>query len=373
MRIRAGGRYAPTRDAAAAVDRTRRPLPSSAESACMIRADIAIAALDDDTAQRLRIAATLLAAYRIRAVVRDWDGTRCNVLVADHADTYGRQAYEIARRRETPVLLFNPTDQTRIPGVTCADPASVASTLAVALRDLLGAPQAETPATAAQAAPAASPATASATAAPAAPSERTQAATSALCRLTSPEFEGRPVDATLRGRTLHIRPAQGRIYAPSLSDLLSARDSLGQTDWTLQTVAANDRSVELGDGVSRSLEAFLLQAAFQSKTRLPEFPPGRYRLRDWPDIGSAPELIGALKIANALLRGAGSAEQLAAQCDLPLGDVNAALWAYRAAGLLETEGSKGVFTAVHERPQDAGRLGGLLARIASHFGLSRAS
>lgn len=336
----------------------------------MIRADIAIAALDEDTGQRLRIAATLLAAYRIRAVVRDWDGTRCNVLVADHADAYGRQAFQIARRRETPVLLFNPTDQTRIPGVTYADPASVASTLAVALRDLLGAPHPETQASSGHTAPAASPAAAIAVSTS---SERAQAATSALCRLTSPEFEGRPVDATLRGRTLHIRPAQGRIYAPSLSDLLSARDSLGQADWTLQTVAANDRSVELGDGASRSLEAFLLQAAFHSKTHLPEFPPGRYRLRDWPDIGSAPELIGALKIANALLRGAASAALLAAQCDLPISDVNAALWAYRASGLLETEGGDGVFTTVDERTQDGGRLGGLLARIASHFGLSRAS
>lgn len=346
--------------------------PANADSTHMIRADIAIAALDEDTMQRLRIAASLLAAYRIQARVRDWDGTRCSVLVADHADAYGRQASDIARRRQTPVLLFNAPQHAPAPGVGYADPASVASTLAAALRELLGDKTADAPAPAApQAAPQAEKAQPPAPS-PAAAPERLPAVASTLCRLTTPEFQGRAVDATLRGRTIHIRPAEGRIYAPSLSDLLSARDSLGQSDWTLHAVGDHDSARPAHDGASRSLEAFLLQAAYHSRAHLPDFPPGHYRLSDWPDIGSAPEHIGALKIARALLRGPADAERLGASCEVPPCEVNAALWAYRAAGLLETEGGVGAFTTMEDRPPEGRRLGGLLARIATHFGLSRA-
>ena len=55
----------------------------------MLRADIATAALSEQAEQRVRIAASLLAAWRVRGQVRSWDGTRCTLLVADIADTYG--------------------------------------------------------------------------------------------------------------------------------------------------------------------------------------------------------------------------------------------------------------------------------------------
>lgn len=308
----------------------------------MLRADIAIAALDEQIEQRIRIAAQLLAAYRIKAVVRAWDGTRCSLLAADLSDTYGRQACQRALSRGTPVLAFSAdAAQAQEPGVICATEASLAPALAHAMRDLLQPTVSETTQT---------------TVAGPQP---------ALCRLTDPEFSGRAVDATCNGRLIHIRPEEGRVYAPTYSDLLSARDTFSSGDWTLSTNLSADAH---GDGANRSLEAFLLQSAFSGRDQLPAFPKGRYRLRDWPDIGSAPELVGALKVARTLLRTPADPDELRALCGMDARDVNASLWAYRAANLLN-ESDEDARSAQPAQP--AGAFSGMLARIAHRFGLGR--
>ena len=45
----------------------------------MLRADITFSALGEQAEQRVRLAVQLLAAYRIRAKLRPWDGTRCDL------------------------------------------------------------------------------------------------------------------------------------------------------------------------------------------------------------------------------------------------------------------------------------------------------
>lgn len=305
----------------------------------MTRADIAIAALSDQMEQRIRIAAQLLAAYRIRAAVRIWDGTRCSLLVTDHGDPYGRKIAGLACSRGTPVLAFG-VDPI-VAGITAIGESSLTPALAQAMRELLQ--------------PAA------------AQNEETTIGgpQPALCRLTAPEFSGRAIDATCNGRTIHIRPEEGRIYAPTYSDLLSARDSFSTEGWTLSlTTSGRDAH---GDGASRSLEAFLLQSAFSGRDHLPVFPMHRYRLKDWPDLGSAPELVDALKIARSLLRAPADPEELRRRCGVDARDVNASLWAYRAANLLEAtdENSK-----THETTP-AVAFPGILARIAQRFGIVR--
>lgn len=312
----------------------------------MTRADIATAALDEQAEQRIRLAATLLAAWRITARVRAWDGTRCTLLVADLGDAYGRQAFVRARSRGTPVLAFGATAADLGPGVVDANEASPAPALAQALRDLLAV---------------------EATAGTETNEPATVTALPALCRLADPEFSGRALDAQFNGRRIRIRPDTGRVHAATLSDLLSARDSFASAEWTL---AASDETPD-EDGVHRSLEAFLLQAAFQGRAQLPAFPAGRYRLKDWPDVGSAPELVGALKIAKALMRAPAGADDLPRLCGIDARDVNASLWAYHAAHLLERQDATGA--AVAPPPaQPVGAFSGMLARIASRFGLSRA-
>ena len=126
------------------------------------------------------------------------------------------------------------------------------------------------------------------------------------------------------------------------------------------------------DGANRSLEAFLLQSAHQGRGQLPAFPAGQYRLRDWPDVGTAPELVGALKIARVLLRGPASADELRARCGVAADEVNACLWAYRAANLLEVPDDAANATAVPALQSPVGAFTGVLARIAVRFGLGRA-
>lgn len=316
----------------------------------MIRADIATAALNEQVEQRIRIAASLLPAYRIKAKVRPWDGTRCGLLVTDPSDEYGRQTLALARKRGTPVLAISG----RISGnladsdIEClaVSESSPAPVLAQHLRELLTRDQ---------------------------PAESVDPVVAngiipALCRLAAPEYRGQPVDAIGNGRTIHIRPVEGRIYANTLSDLLSACDTFATSAWELQVSSASDRAAT-ADGASRSLEAFLLQSAFQGRDQLPSFPAGRYRLKDWPDVGTAPEFIGALKVARSLLRAPSSARELQLACDASEEEVNASLWAYQASNLLSS--SENSIDAMRSPPPPTARFSGMLARIANKFGLGR--
>lgn len=311
----------------------------------MTRADIATAALSEQVEQRIRIAISLLPAYRIRARARAWDGTRCTLLVADLADAYGRRAFEVAKKRGMPMLLFNADAADLCAGVATANDGSPAPVLAQSLRDLLVQEVAE-----------------------AAPETIIGGAQPALCRLAEPEFSGRAVDATYAGRMLRIRPEQGRVYAPTFSDLLSARDSFSSADWTLSLSVQSDDGQQ-DDGASRSLEAFLLQSAFQGRDHLPAFPQGRHRLKEWPDVGSAPELIDALRVARTLLRAPADADELRKWCGMDARDVNACLWAYRAANLLDTHDSDEADAP--PAPPPVGAFSGMLARLANRFGLGR--
>ena len=312
----------------------------------MIRADIATAALNEQVEQRIRIAASLLPAYRIGANVRPWDGTRCGVLITDLSDAYGRQAFELAKKRGTPVLSIsdNPVDiEMECVAVSENSPAPV---LAQHLRELL------TRSLPAEDAPVAD----------------INHSFPALCRLASPQYRGRPVDAICNGRTIHIRPVEGRVYANTLSDLMSACDSFSSSAWELQIASASDRATTT-DGASRSLEAFLLQTAFQGRDQLPSFPAGRYQLNDWPDVGTAPELIGALKVARSLLRAPASERELRLACDVSEEEVKASLWAYQASNLLSSADNN--IDAMRSPPAPTARFSGILGRIANRFGLGR--
>ncbi|MCR6700566.1 MAG: hypothetical protein NVV68_05160 [Dokdonella sp.] len=61
--------------------------------------DIRTAALDDLAEQRIRLAVSLLPAYRLRGRLGAWDGTRCDLLIAAAGDAYGHRALSLAQRR----------------------------------------------------------------------------------------------------------------------------------------------------------------------------------------------------------------------------------------------------------------------------------
>ena len=305
---------------------------------------IRTAALDDLAEQRVRLAASLLGAYRLRAKVDAWDGTRCHLLVASSDDAYGRQALSIAQRRGTPTIPLGETEA--IPGVASISAFITASALAKLIRDRLQGDEAP-----------------QAVDVPGAKASRP-----ALCLLATPPLRGQAVDATCNGRSLMLRPQVGRVYAATHSDLLAVADMLSGSDWDMRIVEHPESTEHL---VSTSLESFLMRAAHRSAERLPDFPEGRYRLEAWPDLGALPSLVGALQVANLLIAGPKSVRELAAtDAGANRSELNACLWAFAAADLLRDVDPGAKVVALPQRPPRVQT--GLWSSLARRFGLLRA-
>ncbi|WP_257389018.1 hypothetical protein, partial [Tahibacter caeni] len=98
-----------------------------------MRLDLRTAALTELEEQRVRIAAQLLAAHGGEARVGAWDGTRCDLVVLNADDGYGRHVLDIARRRGVPAVAFGAprTDADAQAGIVAAEgsAASLAATL----------------------------------------------------------------------------------------------------------------------------------------------------------------------------------------------------------------------------------------------------
>lgn len=306
--------------------------------------DIRTAALDDLVDQRVRLAVSLLGAYRLRARLSAWDGTRCHLLIASADDAYGRQAIELAHRRGTAVLaLGEPDAGATTPAVSSY---TTASALAKYIRDCLNACQPEVRDKRAA---------------------KQRDTTPALCRLAQAPLRGTSVIASSNGRVLHLRPKVGRVYAATHSDLLNVADSLSSAEWSL---AGDSREDSMLDQVSASLESFLMRAAWRAADELPPFPDGRYRLDAWPDLGALPSLVGALQIARALIGNNRSTGELAgSDGNIDRTELNACLWAFAAADLLRDVDPLA-------RPMEAPKrrmASGVWANLARRFGLVRGS
>jgi len=306
--------------------------------------DIRTAALDDLVEQRVRLAVSLLGAYRLRAKVGPWDGTRCHLLIASSDDAYGQQALSLAQRRGTSLIPLGETEST--PGIATISAYTPAAALAKLIHERL---QGEQPQPAAIA--------------PA------SATLPALCRLATPPLRGHAVDATCHHRKLMLRPQVGRVYARTHSDLLAVADSLSGSDWEMTVV---DRPDSTENMVSASLEAFLVRAAHRASDRLPDFPEGRYRLDAWPDLGSLPSMLGAMQASKLLIGNTLTLRELkqSAPATLDRAELNACLWAFAAADLLRDTAPSAGTIAAPARP--ARMQAGLWSSLARRFGLLRA-
>jgi hypothetical protein len=340
-----------------------------------VRVDLRYAALSEDVERRVRLAASALAAHQIRAMASDWDGTRCDLVVSDSSDGYGRHVIEIAKRKRIGVLAFGNETDSVVDGVTWLSPRSDVATLANAIRDALAARRAADPAR--------SPFEDVPGTARDASDERLasmgathdlssgQSVGSALVRLsTDPELMQVDLQARIQGRTVQLLPSSGRVLASSLSDLLSARDRLTEDGWEFEPISARPPA-SLPIGASASLDIFYLYGATRGKSQLPPSPNVRYGLRDWPDLGAAPDLMDALRVVRVLQRGNAVPAEIAKMSRLPQQDVNACLWAFEAAGLLTRSGAEPMPQTV--RPVEPARpRSGLLGRLAAHFGMKLA-
>lgn len=311
-----------------------------------MRIDIRTAALDSEVERRIRISANLLAAYRLQAMVKAWDGTRCQLLVAAADDAYGQQAISLAARRGTPVIALGSSFPPAANGpITTIPLSSPAPSIARAMSEFL-----------------------TATSMPEAPQGLVAPQHPGLCSLASATLRGRAVDIAANGRVAHLRPEVGRAYAASHSDLLAVADALLGNTATLTPI---ERPTAINGEVSGSLESLLTRAALRARDRLPAFPDGKYWLDAWPDLGMLPESVGALTLSRKLLRGSSSLEQLCSGEDAGLdrAGIHACLWAFAAADLLR--GGENAWAAIPEAaPEQATARTGLWRSLARRFGLS---
>lgn len=312
--------------------------------------DLRYAALDETVEQRVRLAAETLAAYRIEARASDWDGTQCGVLVAGSDDAYGRRVIDIARRRGISVLAIGAAVDDADKTLAVSEATIVA--IARGLRALL---EARSSSDAPRRGDAVAP-----------PRKDAEPAACALTRLAIyPTLAGVDLEASIHGTTVWLLPSAGRVLSATVADQLRARDRLGSDDWNFTPL--RERTRLIGE-ISHSLDSFYLQGAWAARARLPAFTATGVRLRDWPDLGGASDIVDALRVVKALQRGNGNLGRIVAATDVAEADVSACLWAFRASGILQFDHGLQAPATRDARPR---AQPGLLARLAAHFGLSR--
>ncbi len=307
--------------------------------------DIRTAALCDDSEKRVRLAAKLLAAYKINARVGAWDGTRCHLLVAAGEDAYGAQAMALARKRGTPVVTMlrdgAPPGRHGDHAVACDEPAA---RLVKLLFELLesGTGTEETTDSDTQ--------------------ERLP------CVLASPPHRGKRVTIALGSVSVLIDPDSGRAYAPTHSDLLHAQDNFCKPGWTVSH--GNAANLVPAQCAFAGLEPFLIAATQRGRQLLPPYPTGHYRLETWPDFGSLPSMARLMHLASALTADSctPTALESAMGRTTSASEVGALLWALAASDLLQSAGpDPRVATAIPSRKPSRTGIWGAIAR---RFGLA---
>ena len=300
--------------------------------------DVRTAVLEEATEQRLRLAISLLGAYRLRIRLNPWDGTRCDLLIASADDAYGARVLAQAQRRGTKAIGVGRTLNAAI------SPDATAAMLAQHIRDqVYGAASSD----------------ASAASAP----------LPALCRLAQPPLRGKAVDVICHGRALKLRPQTGRVHAESHSGLLAGLEKLSESRCR---IVLSDGDDDVQNMASASIESVLLRAAYRIGDALPDFPAGRYWLDAWPDLGVMPLQTGALRTCLLLIGNTRSSDDLVKSDlgDVTPADLNACLWAFAAADLLRDDGVvRRIETAPPRKPRAHASF---LSSLARRFGLRRA-
>lgn len=319
-----------------------------------MRIDLRTAALTDSEDQRVRIAANLLGAVRIEAKLSPWDGTRCDVVIVNADDAYGRRVMELAQKRGISLLAYASQAIHFEEASQCHVAEGTAASLVSALRHVIDAARKHDCA-----------ANPISTAASSDPGRRSTV--SALMELTHDAWRGRDIDADIAGRRISIRASCGRVMAGTLSDMLAARDALGKHAEAYGFTVVPERHPSIGE-ISWSLDAFLVDGALRCRQSLPTFAGSAYALRDWPDLGSACETQAPLRIASWLQQRSGSVLERAKKAGIGADEVNACLWAFHASNLLVIGEPRA--TPTSPAAQTVRVATPLLSKLAARFGLS---
>lgn len=308
-----------------------------------MKIDITWAGLTEEQQRRLGIATQLLAAHGLRATVRDWDGTRCDALVVDTADSYGISALSSALRRHIRVLGFGCDGAVAEDGTRLISRGSPTALIARKLIELTAreALVDDTP------------------------------ASPLLVRLADDAtWAETTVSLARQGVRLTLSRRDSRVWIDCAEPELDVADGVDLDEWSLSGPAVDEATHPRGQLLRGTLDSFLLTAAQRSRHPLPPFPDGRWALREWPDLGAATQAVECLRVVRALLGSACSARQLADEHGFAPQVVDSSLWAFKAAGLLERDGDDAPAAAAGGHGAAAAMASGLFKRLARRFGLA---
>jgi hypothetical protein len=295
-----------------------------------------MAGLSGEIELRLSLACGLLAASQIDIEIQDWQGNESDILIVDIDSGHGRLAYEMAQRRNLPVLVFPRSGDNETPYASKLDRDAPAAALARALHEKLQPSSAVS-------------------------SDDVQGLLGICIREA-----GCNQDLLVKrgGIAMILRHAAGRIVARSVSDLTIAEGRALEGTWLCMARPAKD-PYQHEWLVSRSLDGFLIKACMKYRNSLPVLGGKLFRLTRWPDLGSVTDDLDALRLSALLQRSAWSAEALAQHTRLGADVVNAFLWATLASGAL----ARADGTMVKPDAAETLTASSLVQRVARHFGL----
>ena len=296
-----------------------------------------LAGLSEEIELRLSLACGLLAASQIDIEIQDWQGNESDILIVDIDSGHGRLAYEMAQRRNLPVLVFPRSGDNETQYASKLDRDAPAAALARALQEKLQ-PSSEIS------------------------SDDVQGLLGICIREA-----GCNQDLLVKrgGIAMILRHSAGRILARSVSDLTIAEARVLDGTWLCMTRPAKD-PYQNEWLVSRSLDGFLIKACVKYRDGLPRLGGKLFRLTRWPDLGSVTDDLDALRLSALLQRSAWSAEALAQHTQLSADIINAFLWATLASGALaRADGT----TLKPDAAQAPAAPSSLIQRVARHFGL----
>ncbi|GLQ94186.1 hypothetical protein [Dyella acidisoli] len=296
-----------------------------------------VAGLSEEIELRLSLACGLLAASQIDIELQDWQGNESDILVVDIDSGHGRLAYEMATRRNLPVLVFPRSGDSETQYASKLERDAPAAVLARALQEKLQTS-----------------------------SEASSDDVQGLLGICIREA-GCNQDLLVKrgGIAMILRHAAGRILTRSVSDLAAAETRLLEGTWLCMTRPAKDPH-EHEWLVSRSLDGFLIKACLKYQDSLPSLGGKLYRLTRWPDLGSVTDDQETLRLSALLQRSAWSADALAKHTGMSTESIHAFLWATLASGALARADGNMVKP---DAPQVPATASSLIQRVARHFGL----
>lgn len=310
-----------------------------------MRIDIRTAGLASHAEPRARLAAQLMAAFKFDARISAWDGTRCNVLIADADDAYGVRCIEQAVRRGISVLALS-QNGIQGPGTAQKAPASApAAALAKLLATMLGEKNN--------------------------PAEKSDAASGLILLAVVPTLATGSFKAESGQHSILINRQTSRVYAHSEAALRAAQDDMHLPNWDFSPISSSAEFTGLYQ-YSMALDAFCVLAALQSIGNFPALPEKHYQLSDWPDIGLAGDVPNIFSLIRLLQKGSVSTSNAIAQSGMDAEEAVALLWAMKASGVLVV-GKEMPTAAVKIRPEKSPPELSFLNKLMQRFGLSSSS